>query len=346
MDLISVIVPVYNVEKYLQECINSILNQTYSYLEILLIDDGSTDGSSKLCDEYALLDERVKVIHKQNEGLGLTRNTGLKFATGKYVLFVDSDDYLARDMVETLYKFASEQDCDLCLCGYYRVYLEHLTQFNLPYNDTVFENEEVIHQVLLEMVCSLPKAKKDHLLSMAVWASLFKRELISRFHLSFYSERDYISEDILFNIDFLKNAKKVGMINHPLYYYRQSNVDSLTHQVRQDEMDRQIIQIEKIRDSLSQFLDESLYQLRLKRYCLAAFRSFIQKSMSYQQSHPEFPFNQCLKKWVNHAVIKEAISDYPYWQGSIKQVLFNTMIRFRMAWAISLLTKMNLRNKN
>lgn len=102
-DLISVIVPVYNVEKYLHKCINSILNQTYKNLEIILIDDGSTDNSGKICDEYALKDNRIKVIHKENGGLSSARNAGLDICSGDYIGFVDSDDYIAEDMYEYLY---------------------------------------------------------------------------------------------------------------------------------------------------------------------------------------------------------------------------------------------------
>lgn len=342
MDLISVIVPVYHVEKYLQECVNSLLRQTYTDLEIWLIDDGSTDGSANLCDEYALLDDRIRVVHKQNEGLGLTRNVGLKHATGKYVLFVDSDDYIAEDMVEKLYHFASSQQCDVCYCGHYRVYAHEITRFSLPYDGHIFEKEAIIHQVLLEMVCTLPNAKQDRYLSMSTCSALFNLESIKRYQCRFYSERDFVSEDLLFNIEFLKKAKRVGFINEPLYYYRQSSPESLTHQYRQDEMDRQLIQIEKVRKVLATFLDESDYQLRLKRYTLAAFRTFIQKSVYYHQNHPAFQLNQCIRKWVNHPAIREAIAGYPYWQNGRKQALFNGMIRYRLVWFIRYLTRLSL----
>ena len=101
--LVSVIIPVYNVENYLKRCIDSVVNQSLRNIEIILIDDGSLDSSSKICDEYKVLDERITVIHKQNEGLGMARNTGIDIASGKYIAFVDSDDYIESNMYELLY---------------------------------------------------------------------------------------------------------------------------------------------------------------------------------------------------------------------------------------------------
>ena len=99
MDLISVVIPVYNVEKYLQRCVTSVTEQSYSNLDIILVDDGSVDKSGAICDDFAKKDKRIRVIHKENEGLGLTRNVGIKAATGNYICFIDSDDYIAREYI-------------------------------------------------------------------------------------------------------------------------------------------------------------------------------------------------------------------------------------------------------
>ena len=117
MELISVIVPVYKVEKYLRECVDSILAQTYTNLEIILVDDGSPDNCGKICDEYAQNDSRIKVIHQENGGLSAARNAGLDIATGKYIGFVDSDDYAELNMFEELHKRIIENNADLSICG-------------------------------------------------------------------------------------------------------------------------------------------------------------------------------------------------------------------------------------
>ena len=121
-DLVSVIVPVYNVEKYIHRCITSIINQSYSELEIILVDDGSSDSSGLICDEYALKDKRIKVIHKKNGGLGYARNSGLDCATGKYVTFIDGDDYIGLTHIEKMLTLITETNSDTCMAGHTKVY--------------------------------------------------------------------------------------------------------------------------------------------------------------------------------------------------------------------------------
>ena len=120
MDTISVIVPVYKVEPYLKQCVDSIINQTYKNLEIILVDDGSTDNCGKICDEYASKDNRIKVLHIENGGPAVARNAGLDIATGKYIGYVDSDDYIEPDMYETLYNAMIKTNAGLVVCNWYR----------------------------------------------------------------------------------------------------------------------------------------------------------------------------------------------------------------------------------
>ena len=119
-DLISVIVPVYNVEKYLVQCINSILNQTIKNLEIILVDDGSLDNSGKICDEFSKKDDRIVAIHKENNGLSSARNAGLEIANGNYIGFVDSDDWLDEHMYEILLKLIKENNSDISCCDFFK----------------------------------------------------------------------------------------------------------------------------------------------------------------------------------------------------------------------------------
>ena len=116
--LVSIIVPIYNVEKYIKECIDSIINQTYKNLEIILVDDGSPDCCPKICDEYSKKDKRIKVIHKENGGLSSARNAGLDVAKGEYVSFIDSDDVVDEKFIETLYNLCIENNCDISECNF------------------------------------------------------------------------------------------------------------------------------------------------------------------------------------------------------------------------------------
>lgn len=155
-DLISVIVPVYNVERYLPKCLDSIISQTYKNLEIILINDGSTDNSGKICDEYLELDNRIIVIHKGNNGVSSARNYGLDVAKGKYVIFIDSDDWIEKNYVSSLYAYAAE-DTIVC-CGYKRVFedkiIEHKTEKIYEYNKLEFLNMLQDYELLKHMKLS------------------------------------------------------------------------------------------------------------------------------------------------------------------------------------------------
>ncbi len=122
---ISIVVPIYNAEKYLDRCIQSILNQSYKDLEIILIDDGSTDSSNKICNNYQKRDNRIKFISQKNEGVSAARNRGISEATGEFIGFVDSDDYIQPNMYETLYGLINKYNCDISICGYFIEYPEY-----------------------------------------------------------------------------------------------------------------------------------------------------------------------------------------------------------------------------
>ena len=147
---ISVIVPVYNVKLYLHKCVDSILNQTYQNIEVLLIDDGSTDGSSDICDSYTEKDSRIKVVHKKNGGLSSARNTGLDMATGEYILFVDSDDYIDIEMIRRLYDALVKTGADMGVCNIRMVGVDGLTTF--PYPENVVRDEEMDEALYLSLI--------------------------------------------------------------------------------------------------------------------------------------------------------------------------------------------------
>lgn len=225
---VSIVVPVYNVEKYLDRCIQSLINQTLKEIEIILVDDGSPDNCPKMCDEYAQKDNRIKVIHKRNAGLGYARNSGLEIATGEYVAFVDSDDYVDTTMYEILYKEASLYDLDYVSCSHY--YVKNKPQpVNIQYNkDLYFSSPQDINNVIGDMVSTLPTCKIERLYSMSVWHGVYRNRIIQENHISFVSEREYLSEDIPFQVDFFQYCNKIKFLTKPLYFYC-FNTNSLTH---------------------------------------------------------------------------------------------------------------------
>lgn len=206
-ELISVIVPIYNVEKYLEKCVNSILKQTYTNLEIILVDDGSPDRCPKICDNLAIADDRIKVIHQQNGGLSKARNVGIDVAKGAYLVFVDSDDTVEYELIEKLYKCLKKYDCKMAACGRKYVFEDGKVICKVPEGiDTVYEFEDAIKEM-----------NTFRLFDMSAWAKIYAKELFSTIRFP----EGKLSEDYFVMYKLIDLAHKIGYISEPLYNYLQ-----------------------------------------------------------------------------------------------------------------------------
>lgn len=207
--LISVIVPIYNVEKYLDRCVDSIINQTYKNLEIILVDDGSPDNCPKMCDDYAKKDSRIKVVHKENGGLSDARNAGMKVATGEYVAFIDSDDYISLDFYETLLETIVDNDSDIVECGVVKFYEnEKFDEYSDDLKVTNYETVDALDGLISE------NPFKQH-----VWNKLYKSSVA----LDIPYAVGKLNEDEFWTYQVFGKAKKVTRINKTMYYYFQRN---------------------------------------------------------------------------------------------------------------------------
>lgn len=206
---VSVIVPVYNVADYLKKCINSICHNTYKNIEIILVDDGSTDSSGEICDECKNKDPRIKVIHKSNGGLSSARNAGMKEATGQYILFVDSDDYLDRDIIEIMIKESLKYDADIVQTGYERVNEEGKGLYRfIPHKRFCVGQKAIVKEFF-----------EDKNLTVMAWGKLLKKEVID--DLSFLEGRNH--EDNIFMMDLLERAERLISIDRDSYKYLSRN---------------------------------------------------------------------------------------------------------------------------
>lgn len=231
---ISVVVPVYNVEPYLDRCVQSLVNQTLKEIEIILVDDGSPDKCPEMCDEYAKKDCRVKVIHKQNAGLGMACNSGIEVAAGDYIAFCDSDDYVGVEMYETMYKAALEYHADVVFTGIQTVDENGVVRpMSQPVQKMVLSQRKQIEAYLLDMVASEPSATNDRDIQMSAKVVLYSQKMIEKHHLRFESERVFISEDLIWHIDVLAHASCVCLLPETFYYYY-CNTVSLSKKVRTD----------------------------------------------------------------------------------------------------------------
>ncbi len=216
--MISVIVPIHNSENYLKHCLDSVLNQTFKDFELLLIDDGSTDNSGKMCDDYAEKDGRIRVHHKIRGGVSSARNKGLKLAKGDFICFIDSDDYIHPQMLEILHKQIADNECDIAICDRKKVnspngfdLLESAYDSNI-YSDT----EELLRKNIFKIFCT---------------GRLYKREIINDTVFALNANR---YEDVTFNIELItSNNLKVLFVTQKLYYYV-NNEYSLTHTTTND----------------------------------------------------------------------------------------------------------------
>lgn len=237
--LISVVIPVYNVSKYLDRCLQSVVNQTYTNLEIILVDDGSTDSCPAMCDEWARRDRRISVIHKKNAGLGMARNTGIEHATGQYICFFDSDDYIELTTIEHAVRLAEEEQSDIVVFGMSVVNGKgNLIRRRIPITEqSCFRGAEVLETFLPSLLQYAPPAAKVKNLCLSVCSCLFSMELIRRSKWRFVSEREIISEDVYSLLGLCKHVKNVAVLSEALYYYCENDT-SLTHSYRADRFDK------------------------------------------------------------------------------------------------------------
>lgn len=215
MESVAIIVPVYNAEQYLKECLESIISQTYNNIEIILIDDGSTDNSGNICDEYAIKDKRIRVFHNENRGVSYSRNLGISKATSKYLLFVDSDDVVKKEYVYELIKPIKKEDYDLVICNKIDIYLPKNKQ------NEIFIDEKILSRNFIDDYYLLIELLK------APYVKLYKKEIIKRNNIEFPINVNS-SEDQRFNFEYFKHVKKYFFVNKSLYVYFHRKNNSLS----------------------------------------------------------------------------------------------------------------------
>lgn len=229
-DKISIIVPVYNAEKYLRKCLDSLINQTYENIEIICVNDESPDDSLTILQEYAERDSRIKVINQQNAGASEARNTGLRFVTGDYVMFLDSDDWIDVDTCSVAMENMKKYNVDVVMWSYVREYAEKSVKKIIYSEDVLFESEEDVQNLHIGFAGPVEGALKNPENADAfstVWGKLYKKSVIA--DTKFIDVREIGShEDGLFNLYVFKNVKSAFFVNKCFNHYRKDNVSSLT----------------------------------------------------------------------------------------------------------------------
>ncbi len=232
---VSVIVPIHNVEKFINKCVDSIINQTYKNIEIVLVDDGSPDNCPKICDDYAKKDERVKVIHKKCGGVSSARNAGIEASTGEYVCFVDGDDFVMPDYVEYMLNLAIKYDSD------YVISPQALGTFNKNNKNSKNDDYVVDAEKALEMLLCYQMRE-------GCYSKLFKRELLGN-DLRF-SEKIVMGEGFTFNSLAIQKAHKIVLGYKKIYFYRRDNETSATTKFNKDKFENGLYAIKYIKENI------------------------------------------------------------------------------------------------
>lgn len=307
--LISIIVPIYKTEKFLTECINSILAQTYKNIEVILIDNASPDHCGAICDAYAAKDSRVRVIHlKNNRGQGGARNCGLGASKGDYIMFVDSDDYIAPNMCEYLLSLSGNGDFDISICGFFYKYPDGKC---VPYVNT--------HRKMSGYMGTYEYFRKNNIATV-LWNKLYKRELFLNEPILYFPENERF-EDHFMTYRLLYRAKHISIGESPLYYYVQRQ-GSVTHSIR----DNDIIYHAHYIFDYYKWTDNEAPEFRpvVEYRCLCIFNSLVH---SFVQSD-DWPKTRKVLERLNNQILGQTHSVFSDWKLAGKS--------FRIYWLMKL----------
>lgn len=326
--VVSVVLPIYNVEKYLNRCVKSVINQSYKNLEVILVDDGSPDNCPTLCDEWAKKDNRIKVVHKKNAGLGYARNTGIENATGEYICFFDSDDYIALDTIEKAYNLATQEKSDMVVFGFCNVKPNGATgKAVIPHTEKItFSGKEVQDVFLADLIGPDVEKGKQTDLWMSAWACLYSLEMIEKASWRFVSEREIISEDIYSLLGLYKYVSRVSVLPEALYFYCE-NAGSLTHTYKQDRYNK----IKSFYKACYQLATENNYSDNVKDRLSYPYLSntIAAMKMIVGSNQPKKEQLKQLETVINDEMLQEVINKTPLMKEKMLRKLLLEAIKRR-----------------
>lgn len=336
--VISIIVPIYNVEFFLRKCLESICEQTYKDFEVLLVNDGSTDGSLDICNEYVSKDPRFFVHTITNSGQGIARNYGLKKAIGDYVTFIDSDDFLKSDYLSNLIDAVMGSNADLVIGGYQKITNKGEIFYKEEYSSLITNN---ILNIKMKMLGALPD--KEDSIKGTVWNSLYKMSLIEKNNIVFLSEREFFSEDTDFNLKYLDYCSSVQLISTSSYRYR-LNLASTSTKYDPNKLNLINKYYLSMRERFSHN-DEAV--LRLKKIYLANVRRLVLQEKNNIENCNLSSLNLNIKKLLSNDVLNDVVSSYPICKLNGKKFMFFILLcKFKCSFILAFIIKMSIfRNK-
>lgn len=303
--LVTIVLPIYNVEKYLDRCLMSVVEQTYKNLEIILVDDGSPDNCPLMCDEWAKKDARIKVVHKTNEGLGMARNTGIDNASGKYIFFLDSDDSVDVTLVEKCVASAEENGSDVVAFSRHNIYDDgRIVSRKVSVPTEVFDNEGIIKQFLPSLFTYQMG------FGVSAWSKMYNLDTLKRLGIRFRSEREIVSEDAYFALEFYPELSSVSVVPECLYNYYKRN-DSLSRSYKPDRQSKNDNFLNKSLEYVKEKdLPEILSASIMSRYHALSLGTMLQiASTDLSKKQKKQAIKQIFKNPVLKQTLRKAVFD-------------------------------------
>ena len=332
---VSVIIPCYNVEKYLDRCMKTIVGQTLQEIEIILVDDKSPDNTPAKCEDWANKDSRIKVIHKvQNEGLGYARNTGLEHATGEYVAFVDSDDFVSLNMYESLYNCAIKENADAVYSNsiFYKDDRHQSIRYDVS-EETHIVGRKDIDEFLLDIVGPAPSYPHNVKYMMSVWHAVYRRKVFDEYSIQFVSERQLISEDLIFDIDYLCHCNNIVYLKEAHYYYC-DNGTSLSRKVDTTRYERIKKWLIAVDDRLQKLYPAEKYKLHYQRQQIHVLLYSLSQAINIKEMGMTF------EEVINDPFWEDLWRTYPFKQLPFKEyLLFYALKRGAFRWLVKVFLK-------
>lgn len=302
--MVSVVVPVYNAERYLDRCLESVINQTYKQLQIVLVNDGSTDDSARLCDEWAEKDSRIQVIHKENGGAGYARNTALEYVVGDFVCFVDSDDYIDITTIEKCVTKMELEHTDTAVFSSKNVYDDGKVEVeNIDARKTYFD-EEAVKDELFPSLFTLCMGY-----GVGVWGKIFSTEVIKENNLRFMSEREIYSEDALFLLMYFSKCRSASAVPEHLYNYCENNssISRVYDKEKEEKLDVWLVKALEIADENNLTQKMKLHiKSRYQDCAMVGFKQVVLSDMNLSDKLKTLKGkynNQLLRSTLNNEVI-------------------------------------------
>ena len=334
-NLISIIVPVYNAQDYLERCITSLINQSYKNIEVLLINDSSSDNSKQICEKYAQLDSRVLLYNKENEGAGLARNYGISKAKGNLVAFCDADDYFISDMCYIMEHELSLNNRDLVYC----LHTNERRTPNITGAVDEFKGKDAMWHLMLGEVGTEPSNSKEVLYGSAVWRGLYKMNIIKENNISFLSERVVGSEDLIFNLEYLTKCNSVGYVMDELYCHC-DNEASMTHSKFHFLIEHELELYKRVGDILEKSALGS-YDLELKRMFIKRVRNAVICMGRAFSMRSMLSDTMEIRKVLKNDLVEDIFKNYPGNKLPIKQAIMFYCMKYKLVISCVMLSRMS-----